>query len=157
MRYFDPEKQKHTVEYLNRLSLNMKVGFTAGTFDLFHSHHLRFLTVCWTKCDYLVVGVDSDALVAVRKGKERPIIPQEHRLAIVTALRGVQATFLMQSYDQFWQLVRDVNPAVIFKNKPFHFDHGANVELIPDVDGGTSTTGLIAKIRGNTEQKEGVG
>ena len=35
----------------------MKVGFTAGAFDLLHAGHILMLEECATKCDKLIVGL----------------------------------------------------------------------------------------------------
>lgn len=46
-----------------------KVGYTTGTFDLFHVGHLNLLERAKQQCEYLVVGVSTDALVAEYKGR----------------------------------------------------------------------------------------
>ncbi len=63
------------------------VGYTTGVFDLFHIGHLNILKRAKEQCDYLIVGVTVDELVAY-KGK-RAFIPYEERAAIVEAIRYV--------------------------------------------------------------------
>ncbi|MFC7459624.1 adenylyltransferase/cytidyltransferase family protein [Hydrogenophaga defluvii] len=48
------------------------IGYTSGVFDLFHEGHLNYLTACKRSVDVLVVGVDTDSLVRIRKGSHRP-------------------------------------------------------------------------------------
>ena len=63
------------------------IGYTTGVFDLFHVGHLNILKRAKEQCDYLVVGVTVDELVAY-KGK-KAFIPFEERCAIVEAIKYV--------------------------------------------------------------------
>lgn len=65
-----------------------RVGYTVGTFDMFHVGHLNLLREAKNYCDYLVVGVHSDEWVM--HCKNRPtIISFEDRADIVGAIRYV--------------------------------------------------------------------
>ena len=66
----------------------MKKVITYGTFDLFHVGHLNILKRAKEQCDYLIVGVSTDALVQHDKNKT-PIIPFAERCAIVEAIKYV--------------------------------------------------------------------
>lgn len=50
----------------------MKIGFTCGAFDLLHSGHYVMLKECKEKCDYLIVGLQTDPSID-RKSKNKPI------------------------------------------------------------------------------------
>ncbi|MBQ2770715.1 MAG: adenylyltransferase/cytidyltransferase family protein [Clostridia bacterium] len=76
-----------------------KIGYTQGVFDLFHIGHLNLLTRARARCDYLIVGVNGDALVEGYKHK-RPVISEEHRLAIVSALRCVDEARIVHTLDK---------------------------------------------------------
>ena len=65
----------------------MTIGYTTGVFDLFHIGHLNILKNAKAHCDYLIVGVTVDELVAY-KGK-KAFIPYEERAAIVEAIKYV--------------------------------------------------------------------
>lgn len=65
-----------------------KTGYVPGVFDLFHVGHLNLLRRSRERCEYLIAGVLTDELVEHFKG-ERPYIPFEERIAIVSALRLV--------------------------------------------------------------------
>ena len=78
-----------------------KIGYTTGTFDLFHVGHLNILEKAKENCEYLVVGVSTDELVKEYKG-EFPIIPFEDRLRIVKSLKcGVTLLHLLYIYGAF--------------------------------------------------------
>ena len=52
--------------------------FTSGSFDLFHIGHLNLIKNAKRRCDYLIVGVNTDELVESYKNK-RPIVPLGER------------------------------------------------------------------------------
>lgn len=66
----------------------IKIGYTAGVFDLFHIGHLNILKNAKNNCDYLIVGITTDELAEKRKGK-KPIIPFSERIEIVKNLKFV--------------------------------------------------------------------
>ncbi len=66
----------------------IKIGYTAGVFDLFHIGHLNILRNAKNNCDYLIVGITTDELAEKRKGK-KPIIPFSERIEIVKNLKFV--------------------------------------------------------------------
>ena len=51
----------------------MKLGFTCSTFDLFHAGHMMMLKEAKTKCDYLVVGLQTDPTIDRPDTKNKPI------------------------------------------------------------------------------------
>lgn len=65
-----------------------KIGYTQGTFDMFHIGHLNLLKHAKEYCDILIVGVNADHLVEEYKHKT-PIINQEERAEILQAIRYV--------------------------------------------------------------------
>ena len=71
-----------------------RIGLLMGVFDLFHIGHLNLIRRAKRECEYLRVGVLSDALVMQFKQKE-PVIPQAERMAILAALRDVDEVVLI--------------------------------------------------------------
>lgn len=83
------------------------VGYTQGTFDMFHIGHLNLLKNAKKQCDYLVVGVNSDELVKAYKNKD-VIVPLQERMAIVEAIRYVDEVIRTDTLDKVdaWQRVK---------------------------------------------------
>ncbi len=82
------------------------VGYTTGVFDLFHIGHLNILKNAKSLCDYLIVGVTTDEITEIIKGK-LPIIPYEERYRIVEAIKYVDkvvpklTTHNKDAWDEF--------------------------------------------------------
>ncbi len=66
-----------------------------GVFDTLHVGHLWHLEAAREMGDELWVSVTDDA--NVNKGEGRPIHPQEHRLALIKALRVVNKAFTVSN------------------------------------------------------------
>lgn len=76
-----------------------KIGYTTGVFDLFHIGHLNILKRAKEQCEFLIVGVTTDALCYERKGK-MPIICEADRVKIVEAIRYVDRVVLQTDMDK---------------------------------------------------------
>lgn len=75
------------------------VGYASGVFDMFHVGHLNLLRRARATCDWLVVGVGTDAYVSELKG-DSPVIPTDERVDIVSALSIVDEVVLDHSEDK---------------------------------------------------------
>ena len=64
------------------------IGYTCGSFDLFHIGHLNILEKAKNYCDYLIVGIISDETMVRCKNKE-PVIPFEESKRILEAIKYV--------------------------------------------------------------------
>ena len=133
----------------------MIVGMTSGCFDLFHYSHLHYLERCRRRCDRLIVGVDSDAMVKQVKGEERPIIPQEQRLALLNALNVVDAVFVVHTLEDLDHVAQQFQVDKLFKHEGYAGLEGkihgvserTKLEIVPDVPGMISTTSIVERIR----------
>ena len=65
---------------------NKTVVYTSGTFDMLHINHLKMIEYARALGDILIVGVNTDELVASYKSE--PIIPFEERIALMKAIKG---------------------------------------------------------------------
>ena len=66
-----------------------RIVFANGCFDVLHVGHVRYLEGAKALGDVLVVAVNSDEQVRKQKGEDRPLIPQDQRAEIVSALAAV--------------------------------------------------------------------
>ena len=77
----------------------MVIGYTQGTFDMFHIGHLNLLRNAKAQCDYLVVGVNSDELVQQYKNKQ-VIVPINERIEIIQAIKYVDRVIQCDTLDK---------------------------------------------------------
>lgn len=68
--------------------MNKKIGFTCGTFDLFHAGHISMLREAKNNCDILIVGIQTDPTVD-RPEKNKPVQSVIERQIQVSACRYV--------------------------------------------------------------------
>lgn len=77
----------------------MIIGYTQGTYDMFHIGHLNILRNAKTQCDYLIVGVNSDELVLEYK-KKQVIVPCEERVDIISSIKYVDKVVICNTLDK---------------------------------------------------------
>lgn len=93
----------HTLQELSHLRSLQRgcVGLATGVFDLLHFGHERFLTICRSQCDTLLLGVDADAIVTKKKGLSRPLQRIEVRVRALVEKNLADAVFIKhQSGDE---------------------------------------------------------
>lgn len=66
----------------------MKIGFTCSCFDLFHAGHIMMLKEASLKCDYLIVGLQTDPTID-RPTKNKPVQSILERYIQVSACKYV--------------------------------------------------------------------
>ena len=76
---------------------NKTVVYTSGTFDMLHINHLKMIEYARALGDILIVGVNTDELVA--SYKSQPIIPFEERIALMKAIKGPDIVIPQKSLD----------------------------------------------------------
>lgn len=76
-----------------------KVGYTQGTYDMFHIGHLNLINHAKEQCDYLIVGVNADELVQEYKHKV-PIINESERAAIISNIKAVDKCVITHTLDK---------------------------------------------------------
>lgn len=102
-----------------------KIVLIHGVFDLFHNGHLYTLKKAKELGDVLVVGVDSDRLVALIKGNNRPIQTLKERMEMLKACKYVDYVFEvnhkhtveLKRKNYFINLYRKIKPDIIVTGK----------------------------------------
>lgn len=126
-----------------------KIGYTQGVFDMFHIGHLNLLNQAKSYCEYLIVGVNSDALVEQYKQK-RTIINERERMEIVRNIKAVDDVVLAETLDKKAQHASLGFHAVFIGNdwkgnerwiqtEEDMKSMGVDVVFLPHTDGITST------------------
>lgn len=105
------EKLSQLVNYWKEMGL--KIVFTSGTFDLPHIGHFKYLEKAKALGDLLIVGVDSDEKVKIRKGPSRPIVPQDERIAMLSHLRHVDVITIKNHSDPKLHLLKIIRPHIM--------------------------------------------
>ena len=130
------------------------VVYTSGTFDMFHSNHLKMVKYARGLADVLIVGVSTDELVSSYKNP--PTIPFEERLSIVEALKYPDIVIPQRSLDHT-ELVGKLNIDIFVVGDDWtgKYDYlkalGVMVFYFPYGDG-VSSSSLKEKIYDNYKQ-----
>jgi D-glycero-beta-D-manno-heptose 1-phosphate adenylyltransferase len=135
-----------------------KVVFTNGCFDILHRGHVEYLQKAKSLGDILIVGLNTDASVRRLKGAVRPIVCEEDRAVVLSALSAVDHVCLFDE-DTPFEIIRDLVPDVLVKGADWAIEkvvgkdiveHAGGVvrtiEFLPD----RSTTSIIDRIAQST-------
>lgn len=137
--------------------------FTNGCFDLLHVGHIRYLHKAKSLGKTLVVGLNSDQSVATIKPvttglPKRPIIPEEQRAEILTALASVDGVVIFQETTAI-KVIEALKPEIYVKGGDYNLmtlpeapivqTYGGKIELV-EVEIPTSTTAIIQRILNDT-------
>jgi D-glycero-beta-D-manno-heptose 1-phosphate adenylyltransferase len=131
-----------------------KIVFTNGCFDILHVGHIRYLSQARRLGNILVVGLNTDRSVRTIKGEKRPIVCENERAEVLSALKVVDYVVLFDEPDPL-ALIKALKPSILVKGADWMEDKiiggdvikqsGGRVVRIPLVPG-SSSTNLIEKI-----------
>lgn len=131
------------------------VVYTSGTFDMFHSNHLKMIEYAKGLGGTLIVGVSTDELVA--SYKSAPVVPFEERIAIIKALKYPDIVIPQRTLDHT-ELVKKINMDVFVVGDDWvgKYDYlkelGVEVFYFPRGEG-VSTTSLKKQIMEQYKEK----
>lgn len=149
------------LEELTRITRDLRrqgkqVVFTNGCFDLLHRGHVRYLDQAKTLGDVLIVAINSDASVRALKGPDRPVMSEQERAELVTALAAVDYVLVFEDRDPE-KVIRALEPDILVKGGDWPPDQivgreivesrGGQVRTLPYVEGASSSE-LLRRMRG---------
>jgi len=111
-----------------------KVVFTNGCFDLLHIGHIRYLQRAKETGDVLIVGINSDSSVTRLKGPGRPIVKQNERVEILSALECVDYVLLF-SEDAPHGVIGAIRPDILVKGGDYQADQIVGADLVKSYGG----------------------
>ena len=131
-----------------------KIVFTNGCFDIIHAGHVRYLKKAKSLGDILVVGLNSDSSVVSIKGPARPIVPQNERAEVLSALSSVDYVVIFNEQTPI-KLIEAIRPDILAKGADWAAKEIAGAGVIKKNGGrirritlvkGRSTTNIIKRI-----------
>lgn len=132
------------------------VVWTNGVFDLIHAGHIRSLRDAKALGDILIVGINSDASARRFKGEGRPLMCQEDRAEVLSALEMVDCVVIFDEPEPSAALGR-LQPDIHCKGEEYANGkrpvpervvvegYGGSIRFLP-LHPGRSTTGLLERI-----------
>jgi rfaE bifunctional protein nucleotidyltransferase chain/domain len=108
-----------------------------GTFDLLHVGHVRYLHAAKDLGGKLIVAVNADASVRALKGEGRPLMPDQERAEILSALADVDAVTLFNEPD-VRAVIREIRPDIHAKGTDY------TAATVPEADVVRACGGRIA-------------
>jgi len=140
--------------------LGLKVVLTMGSWDLVHIGHARYLEEAKSHGDILVVGVDDDKKIRTRKGADRPVVPENERMEMITHLKYVDLVTLKKYKAPKWHLIKLVRPHTLIATAET-YSNGQKKELkkycenivVLEPKATTSTSAKIRRLQITTAKK----
>ena len=87
--------------------------FVNGTFDVLHSGHLYLLEYAKTLGDYLLVAIDDDDRVKIKKGNTRPVNSAITRTHIINSLKWVDKVTTFNTDEELENTIKEYEPDVM--------------------------------------------
>ncbi len=132
-----------------------RLVFTNGCFDLLHPGHVRYLSQARAMGDALVVALNGDRSVRKLKGEGRPILNEQERAEVVSALEAVDYVTIFEE-ETPRELVAELLPDVLVKGGDWPIDQiigreeveasGGRVVSLPYVER-LSTSEIIERVK----------
>jgi rfaE bifunctional protein nucleotidyltransferase chain/domain len=131
------------------------IAWANGVFDVLHVGHVRYLQDAAKVADVLVVGVNGDESVRMLKGPDRPLMPQDERAEIISAIRGVTYVTIFDEKSPA-RLLQTLKPDFQCKGTDYTADSVPEAEIVRAYGGKVvivgdpkdhSTTEILEKLR----------
>jgi rfaE bifunctional protein nucleotidyltransferase chain/domain len=114
------------------------VVFTNGVFDILHRGHVEYLSKAKAMGDILIIGLNTDASVKRNKGPLRPVVIEQDRAFVLSALASVDAVCLFDE-DVPFNIISALLPDVLVKGADYTLDTIVGRDVV-EQSGGTVRT-----------------
>lgn len=151
-KWIDPANLDSFVQSLK--DQGKTVATLNGSFDLMHAGHLYIIFEAKKVADILLVALNTDHSIQRYKSPDRPIIPLQYRLEMMSALEFVDFVTWFDETDPR-QCLAKICPNVHVNGEEYGHDcieaetikkYGGTLHLVPRIDG-LATTEIIQKIK----------
>ena len=102
---------KSQLKSLRQLFFKKKIGITFSCFDLLHSGHILMLKDSKTKCDLLVVGLQSDPTLD-RPEKNKPILSLQERLISLQSIKYIDYIVIYERETDVLEILETLSPNI---------------------------------------------
>ncbi|MCP3901198.1 MAG: D-glycero-beta-D-manno-heptose 1-phosphate adenylyltransferase [Desulfobacteraceae bacterium] len=133
---------------------NKKIVFTNGCFDILHAGHVSYLKSARSFGDFLILGLNSDESIKKIKGINRPVVEQNQRAIVLSALTCIDCIVIFDQADPEI-LIKEVLPDVLVKGADWEESNIIGADFVKKNNGvikriefkqDISTTKIIKKI-----------
>ena len=148
------KSRQELVDYIKNNRENKTIVFTNGCFDILHIGHIKLLQFAKSSGDILILGLNSDSSIKRLKGEKRPIVCQEDRAEVLSALECVDFISIFEE-DTPCELISLLKPDIHVKGGDYDVNKIPEANVIRSYGGkilrfeyipNHSSTGIIEKI-----------
>lgn len=90
---------------------NMKVGFTAGNFDLLHPGYIYTFEEAKRHCDKFIVFLQRDPSEG-RNTKYKPVISYYERYKVLMSIKYIDEVYMYQTEEELYELIKFFKPDI---------------------------------------------
>ena len=123
--------KRKIAENLGKSVDDVKIGFTASTFDLFHAGHIVMLQEAKTLCDYLIVGLLIDPTVDRPDSKNKPVQLPFERYVQVSSCQYVDEVIPFTTEQELVDMILTINPDIRIVGEEYKGTDHTGVGLCP--------------------------
>lgn len=93
------------------MTVQKKIGFTCGSFDLTHAGHYLMFKECKENCDHLIVGLQTDPTID-RPHKNKPVQTLEERKIQLEACKYIDEIIVYETEAELLELLKKIKPDI---------------------------------------------
>lgn len=140
--FFAPvlDREQIAVQISKERQSGKKIVLANGCFDFFHVGHIRYLAGAKALGDCLIVAVNSDQQVRKLKGENRPLISENERAEIISALRFVDYVTIFPE-PTVEEMLRTIRPDFHAKGTDYTVETVPEREIVKEYGGQTAIVG----------------